>query len=195
MYDWATPLLSKGFDGFVYFDLGGVVFDWHRGLENIAKLANKTVSGVKEILLKHDDDACKGLIDPTEFGKIYERELSFSFGNADFSSFWVDGFVPILKTHDLMRELSSKNVPIGIITNIYKGTYEKALGKAIPDLTYKAVVRSCDYGLVKPDPKFFEVAEKACGFEKSKITLVDDNQDNINATISFGWNGILFRTS
>lgn len=66
MYDWATPLLSKGFDGFVYFDLGGVVF---------------------------------------------------------------------------------------------------------------------------------EIAEKACGFEKSKITLIDDNQDNIDVATKFGWNGILFRTS
>jgi len=74
MYDWAMPLLSKDFDGFVYFDLGGVVFDWHQGLENIAKLANKTLAEVKEVFLKHDNGACKGLISPQEFGKIYERE-------------------------------------------------------------------------------------------------------------------------
>jgi len=194
MYDWATPLLSKDFDGFVYFDLGGVVFDWHWGLENVAKLANKTLAEVKEVFLKHDNDACKGLISPQEFGKIYEKELSFTFGDADFSLFWVNSFSPIQETHRLMHELALKNVPMGIITNIYRGTYEKALGKSIPNLKYKTVIKSCDCGLIKPDPKFLELAEKACGFEKSKITLIDDNQDNITAATNFGWNGILFET-
>ena len=189
------PFESISKNGFVYFDLGGVVFEWESGLYNIAKLAGKSVDTVREIFLKYDDLACRGQISPQEFGKIYERELSFSFGNQDFLTFWVDGFKPILKTHKLIHELVARKISIGIITNIYQGTYEKALGRFIPDVNYQTIVKSCDCGLVKPDPKFLEIAEKACGFEKSKIILIDDNQDNIDVAISFGWNGVLFRGS
>lgn len=187
-----TPLLSKNFNGFVYFDLGGVVFDWEDGVKNISALSGKSLDAVKEVFLKHDDSACRGQINPQEFGKIYERELSFSFGNKDFLTFWVNGFKPILETHKLIHELADRKVPIGIITNIYQGTYEKALGRFIPDINYQAIIKSCDYGLVKPDLEFLKIAEEACGFEKNQITLIDDNKTNIETAIKFGWNTALF---
>lgn len=189
----ATSLLSKSFDNFVYFDLGGVVFEWEKGLENLSKLSNKSIEKVREVFLKYDDEACRGKVSPKEFGNIYERELSFSFGGRDFLPFWVQSFKPITETHKLMRSLIAQKTSIGIITNIYLGTYELALGKYIPDLPYRAVIKSCDHQLIKPDVELLEIAERACGFEKSKIILVDDNSKNLEAARNFGWNAILFQ--
>jgi len=176
---------------FLYFDLAGVFFEWEGGIENIAKLAGKPVDDVKKVFQAHDSDACKGLISPAELGRFYEKELSFSF-KTDFLTFWVESFQPIIETHERVCRLFKEGVPIGIVTNIYKGTFEEALGKYIPDLPYRAVIKSCDYGVKKPDPKFLDIAETACGFEKSKIMLIDDNQDNVDAAIKFGWNATLF---
>ncbi len=194
MYDWATPLLSKDFDGFVYFDLGGVVFGVKRSFGNLAKLANKSVEEIKTVFLKYDTDACKGLISPEGLGKIYEHELALSFGDTDFLSFWLAGYEPIPEMHKLIKDLVERRVQVGIITNIYRGTFER-LGQLIPKVDYRAIIESCDYGIVKPDFRIFEIAEKACGFEKSKITLIDDNQDNITAATNFGWKAILLKTA
>ena len=193
MYDWATPLLSKDFDGFVYFDLGGVVFGVKKSFGNLAKLANKSVEEIKAVFLKYDTDACKGLISSEDLAKIYERKFSLSFGDVGFLSFWLAGYEPVPEMHMLIKDLVEREVQVGIITNIYRGTFER-LGHLIPKVDYRAIIKSCDYGIVKPDFRIFEIAKKACGFEKSKITLIDDNQDNITATVKFGWNGILLKT-
>ncbi len=178
---------------FAYFDLGGVVFDWEKGLTKLAELSGKPLERVKEVFKKYDDDACRGKLTPEDFGKHYERELEFSLNGVHFSDFWVSNFRPILKTHTLLKRLVAGGVPVGLLTNIYKGTYEKALGKYVPDLPYKAVVKSCDCGYIKPELEFLELAQSLTGVPKSEVILIDDCAINIEKARDFGWRGIVFQ--
>ena len=178
---------------FAYFDLGGVVFNWEKGLNKMAEFSGKSLERVKEVFKKYDDEACRGKITSDELGKFYERELDFSLNGIRFSDFWVSNFSPILKTHELLKRLVARNISIGLLTNIYRETYEKALGKYIPDLPYKAVVKSCDCGYIKPEFEFLEIAQSLAGVPKSEVTLIDDYVINVEKARDFGWCGIVFQ--
>lgn len=177
---------------FVYFDLGGVVFNFSGGIQAISKRLQVPENEISAMWRRYDDAICRGDLHPQEFWEI----LNNTFGTLvelDFLTFWMDHFSPIDSTHQAMRELSSSGMNVGILTNIYPGVYEKALERGvIPDLPYSAVIRSCEVGLVKPDPQIFHYAAETSGYRAPQILLIDDRSENIQGADAAGWNSFQF---
>ncbi|HRN71045.1 MAG TPA: HAD-IA family hydrolase [Candidatus Woesebacteria bacterium] len=178
---------------FVYFDLGSVVLKWKDNLRKLAEYTNTDIEKLTEIYMKYDNQSYSGEITFYEMWELMKGDLNFiDEDNLDICKLWIESFSPIEETHLLINELSEHNIPMGILSNIHSGIYEKTLGDIIPDVKYEAVVLSCDVKLVKPAKEIFEVATKMSKFKEEEILFVDDYLPNILSAKEYGWEGILF---
>jgi FMN phosphatase YigB (HAD superfamily) len=172
---------------FVYFDIGDVVFEWKQVLRKIAAMANKSYEEVYAVYKKYDDDVCRGKISPQELWQHFKIELGIDKEIENFIEWWVSDFTPILPMHQLAKEIA-KRYEVGILTNIYPGAWKYYVAKGlIPDVSYVAIIRSCDLGFVKPEPEIFKYAEDKAGILASEILLIDNSQKNIDKAKSLGW--------
>lgn len=176
----------------VYFDLGGVVFNFSGGLAAISHTLQIPEEQVMSMWKSCDDAICKGELTPQDFWRLVNNHFGTNV-ELDFLTFWMDHFTPIDHTHESMRQMSDAGMEIGILTNIYPGVFEHALERQlIPDLPYRSVVQSCNIGLVKPDPLIFKYAAETSGFKAHEVMLIDDRNENIQAAEAAGWSSFQF---
>lgn len=196
MFELQNTLERKSFR-FVYFDLGGVVFSFSGGLEKLAKLLSIPLGQVKKYWKFHDNQICSGELSPQDFWLQLAKKYNFpNSSSLDFIDLWTDHFSPILEVHSLINQLSTENIPVGILTNIYPTTWEKALKKNhIPNIQYHAVIKSCDIGLIKPNLKIYKHATMLSGCKPEEILFIDDRQENIDSAKKLEWQTILFENS
>ena len=178
-----------------FFDLGGVVFSF-LGLEDLAQAVNRPLSEVKAYWLSRDDDICRGILAPQQFYNDLVSHFGAGDPDLDFLQSWTSRFVANTETHQAMRDIQSRGVRLGILSNIYPGVFSVAVGMGvIPDLDYAVVVQSCDLGIVKPDPKIFNHALRMAGVSPEQAVLIDDRAENIDAVEALGWYSLPFPPS
>lgn len=177
---------------FIYLDLGGVLFNWRIALNKLAKHINRPFEDIHFLFNKYDPDACKGITTSQQLWQIYKKELKLKIDIEDFLEWWIDNFEPILEMHELVKTLATK-YPLGLITNIYSNAFIKMIKKGhVPDLNYQIILESCKEKMVKPEVKFFLIAQERAKILPHEILFIDDSEKNINAAKELGWNTVLF---
>lgn len=76
----------------------------------------------------------------------------------------------------LLSDLS-KNYKLGIIANQTDGLIERLKAYGISDM-FSVVISSWDEGIMKPDPRLFEIAVERSGFFANECVMVGDRLDN-----------------
>lgn len=138
---------------FIYFDLGGVVFNFSKGLRNLSEKINAPFHEVIQLWKQYDENICTGEINPQQFWNILTAKFRYNGDNINFLDFWAGSFEPIEYTHKVIKWLVKKNRNIGIISNIYPGILKRAIKSgAIPRVGFNAIIQSCEIGIIKPDP-------------------------------------------
>jgi len=172
---------------FVYFDIGDVVFEWKQALRKIAAMANKSYEEVLSVFNKYDNDACRGKITGQELWEHFKEELEISSEIDNFIEWWANSFSPIPATHHLAKEIYRK-YKVGILTNIFPGAMPYyVINGLIPDISYDAIVKSCDIGFVKPEAEIFKYTQKMAGVLAQEILLIDNSLKNIDKAKELGW--------
>lgn len=141
-----------------------VTQDWHFEHDAGRDLA-KMVSARKAEFPGHDD-----LLDAyaTRFGET------------------IPGNVP--GSHEIVRELAARGVPLFAITNFASAFWhEYRAGEPLFDL-FGDIVVSGDEKLVKPDVRIFQLAARRFGLAPEAMLFIDDNAANIESARALGWN-------
>lgn len=177
----------------VYFDLGGVLFDFYPSIESLAILADADVNKVFDFWAKHDEKMCKGLMLVEDFWVKFCDDFHFFYeGKFNFNEFWVQGFVENLEAIELFNKIR-KDYNVGILSNIYSGIFQVLLAKSlVPKVENVTVVLSCEQGFVKPENEFYEIAEMMGGVRPSAIALIDDRDENLAVASNRGWHSFKF---
>ncbi len=180
---------------FVYFDAGGVLFRWREVLEEIATKHGKKIDEIIPIFTKYDEAACKGTITSQQLWHGIYTELGIEIDkNFDFLSFSIERFTPIIETHNFIKKIA-KRLPVGILTNAHLGVFDQVQkARHIPDVNYSVIIQSCLIGLIKPERKIYEHAQKKAKVAAKNILFIDDLEVNITGAKAFGWNTVLFDT-
>jgi len=179
---------------FVYFDLGGVFFNWKPALKDLSEHLHRPYEEVEAVFKKYDDDTCRGKISPSGLFKLFGEELNVSVDIQDPEEWWSDRFIPIKPTYDLAAELIKK-YKVGLCTNVYAGVLNKIFQKGyVPELSYSTIIESCKIGVVKPEDEFFRIAQEKTGVSSHEILLIDDSAVNVKKASEIGWNTIRFET-
>lgn len=93
---------------------------------------------------------------------------------------------------DLINELHGLNYEIYGLTNWSMETFPEAREHfGILQMIDRYVVSGAE-GMVKPDPRLFQVLLDRYGLRAGECTFVDDNPDNVAAARKMGMNGIVF---
>lgn len=178
---------------FIYFDVGGVLLDWRKGFQNASEKYKIPESAIYKIAEKYWDHIGRG--GDTE---AYMAELAGLFGLSqpypDLTDFWTDHHIPILETHALAVELK-KSYRLGLLTNAERGAMQHAARKGLlPDVQWDAVIDSSVLGVIKPERKIYEIAERMAGVDPEEIFFTDDVKEHVLAAKKRGWQGLVFDT-
>ena len=106
---------------------------------------------------------------------------------------WIELASPVIDhSLRLMRALQGKGVPVYCLTNFGIGSFEFASGHYSFLRDFDRHYVSGHMGVIKPDPRIYEMVEQDCGIPPDGLIFVDDRADNIAQAQSRGWRGHLF---
>jgi len=87
----------------------------------------------------------------------------------------------------LQRALRAKGVPVFALTNFGRYSFEEALPKMEFLTDFDRLYVSGRMGVIKPDPRIYEMVEADCGIDPTRLLFTDDRADNITAAARRGW--------
>ena len=87
----------------------------------------------------------------------------------------------------LQRALRAKGVPVFALTNFGKYSFEEAQPKMDFLTDFDRLYVSGRMGVIKPDPRIYEMVEDDCGLPPASLLFTDDRADNITAAARRGW--------
>lgn len=175
----------------VVFDVGRVLVQWDlKAL--FAKLIDDPVqldwftSHVVSEQWHFQHDAGRDLVD-----MVAERKAQFPGHDALIDAYatrfleTIPGNVP--GSHDIVRELSARGVPLFAITNFASPFWKEY--RAVEPLfdLFGDIVVSGDEKIVKPDAAIFDLAARRFGHRPDAMLFIDDNAANVGAAATLGW--------
>lgn len=99
---------------------------------------------------------------------------------------------PVAGSHELVRRLSERGVPLFCLTNFGDELWQVFRPtQPIFDLFEDIIVSGVEK-VAKPDPRIYEIAEARSGRSGDALFFTDDNPANIAAAKARGWDAHLF---
>lgn len=178
---------------FVYFDIGGVLLYWEGIYRDLSKRFNKSRGEIQFAYDKHQELSLRGIESSEDYWFRISKELNIASGEIlDFMEYSINGFTPISQTHNMVYEIG-KIFPVGLLSNIHTGYYQKCIDrKLIPKYNYSVVVQSCEIGLIKPEKEIFDYAQKSAKVPHENILFIDDMEENVKVASVLGWQTVRF---
>ena len=179
---------------FVYFDVGGVMFNFSGMFTSLANILNVPIKDVYDFWEPRDDALNLGTLTPGEFWRQIKTHFRYRGQDIDLVDLWLTSFRAITETHAFVRKVS-RTRKIGLLTNAMPGSVAKtkALGH-IPRVCFAAVIDSSVLGIAKPDPEIFTIAQKRAGVAAGEILFIDDSTTNIKQAHKSGFHTYHFDT-
>ncbi len=87
----------------------------------------------------------------------------------------------------LLRALRAKGVPVFALTNFGQHSYAEAVPKMDFLREFDREYVSGRMGVIKPDPRIYEMVEADCGIAPDRLIFADDRSENIAAAAVRGW--------
>lgn len=178
----------------IIFDIGGVLT--FTNFETIYNdFAEKAGVSSEFVVNYHRTHMDKLILGTTSLEQFF-ADMSIESGKSglELQKVWFEVSLPRRKVNqellDLTTDLRNK-YSIGTLTNL--SPHRKILDDAMGLYSYfDYKVLSCDAGLKKPDPRFYNLALKAAGAEPEEAIFVDDYKGNVDAAESMGIKSILY---
>jgi FMN phosphatase YigB (HAD superfamily) len=179
----------------VIFDLGKVLvdFDYSIAIRRIAARGRVTIQELTRFITSAPllFDYEKGRMTSEEFYKKVCNITGFKGDFEEFSLAFGDIFTPIELMVALHASLRTQGVPTFILSNT-NDLAVRHIRRSYPFFTdFQGYILSYEHGVMKPEPKIYEVAERVCGHLGAEILYIDDRPENITAAAARGWQVIL----
>lgn len=106
---------------------------------------------------------------------------------------WIEMASPAIPASvAILRALRARGVPVFALTNFGIGSFAFAETQYdfLKDFDRRYI--SGHMGVIKPDPRIFEMVEEDCGLPPERLLFTDDRADNIAEAAGRGWQTHLF---
>lgn len=87
----------------------------------------------------------------------------------------------------LLRALRAKGMPCFALTNFGRASFKEAMPKLEFLAEFDRHYVSGRMGVIKPDPRIYQMVEDDCGVAPDRLLFTDDRADNIAAAAARGW--------
>jgi 2-haloacid dehalogenase len=182
----------------VLWDLGGVLLQWDpRFLYR--KLFGDDVAGMEDFLANVCTPSWHAQQDLGRPIDAACAELSLEYpGHADLILAWgerneemVNG--PVEGSVELLREVVSAGVPCYALTNMERESFERRVHRYDFFELFDGYFVSSHEGVMKPDPRFFNLALERFGLVPEETLFTDDRAENVAAARALGMPATVFR--
>ncbi|MEM6585845.1 MAG: HAD family phosphatase, partial [Pseudomonadota bacterium] len=99
---------------------------------------------------------------------------------------------PVDGTHDLVRRLHEKGVPLFCLTNFGDEFWEGFRPTAPIFELFDDIIVSGVEKVAKPNPQIYQIVEERSGRSGADLFFTDDNPANVEAARSRGWDAHIF---
>jgi 2-haloacid dehalogenase len=180
----------------VVFDVGRVLYQWE-----LRHLFAKLIADPAELdwVLAHvvteewhfEHDAGRPLADMVaERSRLFPDHAHLIEAYATRFAETIPG--PVAGTHDIVRALAARSVPLFAITNFGAEFWDQFRpGESLFDLFADIVVSGAEK-MVKPSPEIYVLAAERFGHVPGRMLFIDDNPANVEAAYALGWHAHLF---
>ena len=101
---------------------------------------------------------------------------------------------PIAGSVDILADLKSLGVPLYCLTNFSAETYPPTFERFEFLRWFRSVLVSGEVGIIKPDPRIFELLLERFAIDPKRAVYIDDVAANVDAARPFGIHTIHFTT-
>ena len=177
------------------FDLGGVLIRWDPRLLYRKMLPNEVaVEHFLSTVCTQEWNAKQDAGRPLEEG-IAELVARFP-DQARLIAAWRDRLtemvLPIWDSVELLGELRQREVPLYVLSNWGTDEFEAIRG-LFPFLEwFRGILISGGVGLVKPDPRIFDLLVREYRLNPGEVAFIDDHPPNVEAAHRVGFQSVLF---
>jgi 2-haloacid dehalogenase len=183
----------------VVFDLGGVLIDW-----DPRHLYRKLFAG-DEVAMEH----FLATICTHEWNRGQDAGRTFAEGarllkaehpdKAELIDAYCARFDemmpgPIAGSVEILADLKSLGAPLYCLTNFSAETYPPTFERFEFLRWFRGVLVSGEVGVIKPDPRIFELLLKRFAIDPKRAVYIDDAAANVDAARSFGIHTVHFTT-
>jgi 2-haloacid dehalogenase len=190
----STPTSKRGV---VVFDLGGVLIDWNprylyrKLFHGDDQAMEHFLSNICSPAWNLQQDAGRSFAEGCAAVKAIHPDMANSI-DAWFERYDEMLAGPIQGTVDILGELRSRGIPVYALSNWSAETFPFA-EKRFPFLKwFDGIMLSGKVGLVKPDPRLFQLFLDSFFIDPSSAVFVDDLKHNVEAAEARGLQGIVF---
>jgi 2-haloacid dehalogenase len=183
----------------VVFDVGGVLIDW-----DPRHLYRKLFSGDERAMehflanvCTHDwnrcQDAGRSFAEGARLLKLQhpdKAELIDAYGTR-FDEMMAG---PITGAVEILAELRDRGTPLYALSNFSAETFPPALERFDFLRWFHGMVISGEVGVIKPDPRIYEITLKRFAIDPHRAVYIDDVAANADAARPFGIHSIHFTT-
>ncbi|PEQ12013.1 hydrolase [Novosphingobium sp. PC22D] len=122
---------------------------------------------------------------------VAERKLQFP-AFADLIDAYATRFLesipgPVEGTHEIVRRLDARGVPLFAITNFATPFWAEFRPTDPLFERFRDIVVSGDEKVAKPAARIYEIAASRFGFAPADMLFIDDNPANVAAARALGW--------
>lgn len=182
----------------IIFDLGGVVFTngTKKFSEHLAEKYQVDIEKAKALLDKSDiGNAYRtGKITRNEFWDNVKKELALTEHTDVLEQKWIDVYVLIEKTRDIILHLSKKYKVYFLSDNVRERV--EAIDKKYGFKNwFHGGVSSHEVGFRKPSLEIYKIALQKTGCEPKEVLFIDDKENNLAPAQDLGMQTLLFVSS
>jgi epoxide hydrolase-like predicted phosphatase len=181
----------------VIWDIGGVIARTEdlKPRDQLAKDLGITRADINDLFFSGSEGvrAQKGEITVEELITSVREKLKLTpLEHPDLITRFFAGDRVDNKLVDFIRSLKPR-YKTAIISNAWSGLVEMLNDWGIQD-AFDAVIGSGDVGILKPDPKIYQLALDRLGVAADEAVFVDDFIENVNGALRLGMRAIQFKS-
>ncbi|AAK81504.1 putative hydrolase of the HAD superfamily [Clostridium acetobutylicum] len=106
---------------------------------------------------------------------------------------WNEMHVPVEGTSELMKELREKGYKIYLLSNYHLKAFKLISDKYDFIRDVDGGIISSKVKLLKPELEIYKALTNSCGIKPEESIFIDDREENVEAAIKLGFNGIVFK--
>ena len=92
----------------------------------------------------------------------------------------------------LIEQLKKGGIKTGVISNVGVGFLEEAFGERSSSEFFTELILSGEIGIIKPDPRIYEIAAERVGVEVEECLFFDDSPRNVEGARAVGMSAELY---
>ena len=174
----------------VVFDIGNVLIRWQPEAfyDRVIGAARRQALFAEVDLHRMNLDIDAG----AEFrGTIYAWADRYPHWATEIT-WWYDRWIELASPRiegsiALLRALRARGVPCFALTNFGAESFDEAGSKLDFLGDFDRLYVSGKMGVIKPDPRIYQMVEQDCGLSGDRLIFADDKPENIAAAADRGW--------